>query len=166
MSSSRVALAVALACAAGCRTPDPRQELELLELETYWALDPSVQQTQYMAPVARLRLRNKGRQELRHVQATAAFKRRGGESETWGTDFKQLASTAQPLLPGQEALVVLKSDARYYSTGSPESMFAHKLFKDARVEVFVRVGSSDWAKLGEADVERRIGTKSLQTPAP
>jgi hypothetical protein len=40
--------------------------------------------------------------------------------------------------------VVLKSDSRYYLTGTPESMFRHELFKDAHVEFFAKVGSSDW----------------------
>jgi hypothetical protein len=30
-------------------------------------------------------------------------------------------------------------------------------FRDPRVEVYVRIGASPWAKLGEAAVERRIG---------
>ena len=75
-----------------------------------------------------------------------------------------LASSARPLSAGKQTLVVLKSDARYFSNGTPESMFEHKLFKDAHVEVFLRVGSSGWVKMAEADVERRIGSKTVESP--
>jgi hypothetical protein len=66
----------------------------------------------------------------------------------------------QPLAPGQTVLVLLKSDARYSSPVEPEAMFTHQQFKDARVEIFLRVGSSPWTRFGEADVERRIGAKT------
>jgi hypothetical protein len=145
-----------------CASPEPRRDVEMSDLETYWAIDPSVGQTQYMAPVARFQLRNKGPNPLRYVDATATFRRKGEENQSWGSDFKQLTPPGKPLAAGQQVLVVLKSDARYYSTGPPESMFEHQLFKDAMVEVYVRIGSSAWAKMGEAAVERRIGSKSLQ----
>jgi hypothetical protein len=146
---------------AGCATPDPRELLELEGLETYWAIDASAGNTQYLAPVARFHLKNRGPEPLKHVQATATFKRRGDEGKAWGSDFLQVTAAGKQLAPGQRVLVVLKSDARYASAGSPESMFSHQLFKDARVEVFLRVGASSWAKLAEAEVERRIGTRSL-----
>lgn len=146
-----------------CRAPNPKQELEVRELETYWAVDPAKGETQYLAPVVRLHLRDKGAQPLKAIQATATFRRKGEETLTWGSDWKQVIPSSKPLLPGQEVFVELKSDARYYSTGPPESMFQHKLFKDATVEVFVRIGSSGWVKMAAVEVERRIGSKSVQT---
>ena len=56
---------------------------------------------------------------------------------------------------------MLKSDARYHSQGDAESMFRHELFKDATVEVFLRLGSSPWTKFGRLEVERRVGSKTL-----
>ena len=155
------ALAAALLGFA-CKTPDPAQELEARELETYWALDSSVGQNQYMAPVARLTLRNKTSKRQKSVQATVVFRRKGQEKESWGSAWQQVASVRKPLDPGQEVVVVLESDARYYSTGSPEQMFHHERFKDVRAEVFVRVGSSGWLKFGEADVVHHVGSRSVQ----
>jgi hypothetical protein len=152
-----------LFCLGACRAPDPRLELETRDLETYWAVDPAKGETQYLAPVVRLRLHDKGTRPLKAIQATATFRRKGEESLTWGSDWKQVVPSSKPLLPGQDVPVELKSDARYFSTGSPESMFQHQLFKDATVEVFVRIGSSGWVKMAAVDVERRIGSKSVQT---
>ena len=36
------------------------------------------------------------------------------------------------------------------------------LLKDAQAEVFVRVGSSSWVRMGTVGCERRLGTKELE----
>jgi hypothetical protein len=149
----------------GCRAPDPQQELELLDLETYWAVDASLGERQYIAPVARFRVRNKGQAPLRTVETTATFKRKGEEQLDWGTAWERV-TLGKPLNPGQAVLVVLKSDGRYYSSGDPAAFFAHAQFKDALVTVFARVGSSRWVKFEEREVERRIGTRSLEAQKP
>ena len=118
-----------------CESRDPDKELELSGLETYWAVDSAMGERQYIAPVARFLLRNKGGETLRTVQATATFRRKGEEQLDWGTAWERVTLPRKPLAPGQAALVVLKSDGRYYSTGEPASFFEHKLFKDAKVTV-------------------------------
>jgi hypothetical protein len=45
-------------------------------------------------------------------------------------------------------------------------MFTHAQFRDATVDVFLRIGSSPWTKFATADIERRIGTRSVQAAAP
>lgn len=147
-----------------CATPDPRTQLAVDELEAYWAIDSSVGETVYVAPVARLRLTNVSASQS--IEVTASFKRKG-EDASWGSAWQRLSTPDKRLAPGASTTVALKSDGRYYTTGAPESVFSHTEFKDATVEVFLRVGSSGWIKLGAADVERRIGSKALAaTPAP
>jgi hypothetical protein len=159
-------LAVLLAPVLSCHAPDPQAVLEVSDIETYWAVDPQAGDTRYIAPTVRLHVKNKGGDSLRSVQATATFRRKG-EAQTWGSDWQQVSTSARPLGPGQMTLVVLKSDARYSSPGvEPEAMFAHQLFKDARVEVFLRVGSSAWTRFGDADIARHIGSKTVQEAAP
>ncbi|HEY7513465.1 MAG TPA: hypothetical protein VIC87_03260 [Vicinamibacteria bacterium] len=151
-----------LAAAAACRTHDPKEELEVKDVETYWVVDSPKGATQYISPAVRFRLRNKGAEPIRSVQATANFKR-VGEQENWGSAWEQVTQAGKPLAPGHEALVVLRSDGRYTSTtDAPESMFAHELFKDARVEVFVRIGSSNWVRMTEAAIERKIGAREAR----
>lgn len=158
-------LLAALAVALGaCRTPDPKAELEVTDLETYWVVDSAVGQTNYIAPAARFQLKNKGAERQGSIQATASFKRKG-ESESWGSDWQQVVPAGKPLQPGAAILVVLRSDGRYFAPGTPESMFLNGAFKDATVEVFLRLGSSSWVKFGAADVERRIGARAVATEA-
>jgi hypothetical protein len=155
------ALLVVGALTTACSAPDPKQELELFGFETYWVVDRSVGGTNYLAPAARFHLRHKGSREHRAIQATATF-RRAGEEATWGSAWVRVGPSDGPLRPGDETLVVLVSDARYTSPDPPELMLQHELFEDARVEVFVRVGASPWVKLGEGEIERRIGTRAIE----
>ncbi len=154
-------LATALA-ALSCKPPEPAVLLTLLELETHWAVDRPSAGMEYIAPVVRFKLHNQSKEAQTSVQTTAVFKRKGEESQTWGSDYAQAASREKPLPAGQDVLVMMKSDARYNSPGTPDSMFTHALFKDAVVDVFVRVGSSAWVKFATADVERRIGSRAAQ----
>ncbi|HEY7412949.1 MAG TPA: hypothetical protein VII13_19575 [Vicinamibacteria bacterium] len=158
---ARLLVTLCAALLPGCRSYDPQQELEVSGVETYWALDRPSGTTQYLAPVVRLHVRNKGPHVLRSVQATATF-RRQGETATWGSDWKPLTASDRPLGPGPEVLVVLKSDARYYSGGAVEGMFAHPQWKDANVEVFLRIGPSSWSKFVSTGIERRLGARGVQ----
>jgi hypothetical protein len=162
LSVRPVALLLALSVAA-CAAPDPKAELEVLGLETYWAVDAPKAGEQYIAATVRFEVRNKGKRPWGSIQASAGFRRPNdqGVFEEWGGDWRQVAPSQKPLKPGEGLLVVLKSDARYHSAGGPESMFQHEAFRDAKVEVYLRLGSSGWVKFGEAPVERRIGARSV-----
>jgi hypothetical protein len=148
-----------------CRAPDPRKELAVRDVETYWVVDAPVGEKRYLAPAVRFSLQNKGDKAHRSIEVLAKFLREG-ESEQWGGDWRRVAPAGKPLEPGQSTVVVMRSDGRYYSEGTPESMFQHELFKDARVEVFLRVGSSDWTRFADQPVERRIGSRAAQADAP
>jgi hypothetical protein len=159
----RRALGALLVCAAslpGCKAPDPKAELAVSNVETYWAIDAPKGQTQYIAPAVKLTVTNKGQKTWSSIVAAATFRRKG-EADSWGGDSAIVASSKKPLGPGQSTTVLMSSDGRYYSEGTPESMFAHALFKDATVEVFLRVGPSEFAKFAQADVERRVGSRSV-----
>ena len=162
---SRAALAAALLLGS-CRSPDPKALLEVTDVEAYWAVDSASGTTEYIAPAVRFQVRNASAEALRAVQATAVFRRKGEEGVTWGSDFRQVSARGDALDPGEAIILVLKSDARYYSTGPPETMFTHEQFKDATAEFFLRVGSSGWTAFGRTDVERRIGSRTVTDAIP
>ena len=156
------AASVAALLLASCRTPDPAAIVKISDVETHWAVDNSQTETQFIAPVVRFRLTNMSAEPQGSIDVTATFRRKG-ETTTWGGDFRQVSTRAKPLAPGATESLVLKSDTRYYSNGPVDGMFAHKEWKDATVELFVRVGRSRWTKFGDAvDVERHIGAHSVQ----
>ena len=159
----RRALLVLLALPlAGCKAPDPAALLEVSEVETYWAIDRARGTTNYLAPAVRYRLRNKSAEPTRSIQATATFRRRNEPNVSWGSAWEQITPAGQPLQPGDSVVVLMKSDARYYSEGPPETFFQHPQFKDANVEVYLRVGPSGWVKFAANEIDRRVGSKSVE----
>lgn len=163
MRSVRRLAPILLLSVGACVSPDPKAELDIVGVETYWAVDAPKAGEQYIAAAVRFEVRNKGQRPWGSIQASAGFKRPNdqGVFEEWGGDWRQVAPSRKPLQPGESLLVVLKSDARYHSAGPPESMFQHAAFRDPKVEVYLRLGSSGWVKFGDTPVERRIGAKSV-----
>jgi hypothetical protein len=161
LPSSLALVLVAAGPLADCKSHDPKQELEVAGVETYWVLDSPRGGTQYMAPAVRFRVHNKSPEPILSIQATATF-RRVGEDENWGSAWEQVTPVKKPLPPGKDVVVVLRSDGHYTSSGAADSMFAHPQFKDTRAEVFLRVGSSGWVKMAESPIERRVGSKTVE----
>jgi hypothetical protein len=163
----RAAAALVLVLAApACRTPDPKALLEASDVDAFWAVEPSMGGEQYITPAVKLRVHNRSDTEQHSVQAMAVFRRKGEENLTWGSAFEQVVSRKNPLAPGQTIGVTLKSDARYHSQGPVDGMFTHAQFKDALVEIFLRVGSSGWVSFGQLPVERRVGSRAVASPPP
>ena len=165
MEEMRLRVAAAALLLASCSSPDPKSILRIDDVETHWAVDAQ-NGTQYIAPVVRFKVTNISREPQGSIDVTATFHRKG-EAQTWGGDFRQVSTRQKPLLPGQSEAMVLKSDTRYYSNGPVEGMFKHADYKDATVQVFARVGRSQWTPMSDLlDVERRIGARSVQDMVP
>jgi hypothetical protein len=159
-------LALALLPAASCARHDPAKELAVSGVETYWIVDSPRQGQNFIAPAVRFRLKNVGKEALGSVQARARFPA-ADQDETWGSIQEQVSTWRRPLGAGREAVVTVRSAGRYQSPAEPEDILRSPGFKDPRVEVFVRIGSSTWAMLAEAPVERRIGAPAVRgLPGP
>jgi hypothetical protein len=167
MRFSVLAVLVLSALLAACRSPDPRSVTDVSDMETYWAIDSAQGDRQFIAPVVRFQVHNKGRDPLRTLEAQATFRRKG-EDAIWSSAWTRVTGpNGAPLAPGARSLVVLKpeGEGRYFTNGPPETMFTHPQFRDATVDVFLRIGSSPWTRFFTADIERRIGTRSVQAAA-
>ena len=162
MPLRRVVATLALLLAAlSCGRHDPATQLEVVDVETYWIIDSPRDDENFIAPAVRFRLRNVGTVQLSSVQARARFPGTA-EDEPWGSIQEQVSYWRDPLPPGEERLVTVRSVGRYQSPTDPEDMLRSPGFKDPRAEVFVRIGNSNWAMLAEAPVERRIGAPGVQ----
>jgi hypothetical protein len=163
MPSLRSAALAVLVLSAGtaCRSHDPAKELLVSGVETFWIVDSPQQGQNFVAPAVRFRLKNVGPETLGSVQARARFPA-PDQDETWGSIQEQVSTWSRPLEPGKEAVVTVRSAGRYHAPADPEDILRSPAFKDPRVEVFVRIGSSNWAVLAEATVARRIGAPGVQ----
>lgn len=146
--------------AAACAQHDPATELEVFDVETYWIVDSPRDGENFIAPTIRFRLRNRGEEPLSSVQARARFPG-PAEEEPWGSIQQQVSYWREPLAPGEDRLVTVRSVGRYQAAAEPEDILRSPAFEDPRAEVFVRIGNSSWAKLAEAPVERRIGAPGV-----
>ncbi len=163
MGGARATAGLALVlglCLVACHRHDPARELELFGVETYWIVDSPRQGQNYIAPVVRFRLKNVSAEPLRSVQARAKFPA-ADQEEAWGSIQEQVSTWRRPIEPGKDTLVTVRSAGRYQSPAEPEDILRSPAFKDPRVEVFVRIGASEWALLAQANVERRIGAPGL-----
>lgn len=151
----------ALLAAPACRSHDPERELVLNGIETYWIVDSPREGQNYIAPVVRFRLRNVGTTTLGSVQARARFPA-PDQDEVWGSIQEQVSTWRRPLEPGGEAVVTVRSAGRYHAPAEAEDILRSPGFRDPRVEIYVRIGSSNWAMLAEAPVERRIGAPGVR----
>jgi len=159
MRPRRGALLAALLVAA-CRSHDPAKELALSGVETYWIVDSPQRGENYVSPAVRFRLKNVGPATIGSIQARARFPA-PDQDEVWGSIQEQVSTWSRPLERGREVLVTVRSAGRYHSPADPEDMLRSPAFKDPRVEVFVRIGSSNWALLAEAPVTRQIGAPEV-----
>lgn len=151
----------------GCGSVDPKATVEVQQLEGYWVLDTQKSQTNYITPTIHFEIKNKTSGVVNNIDATATFHRKGEES-LWGDCFVTIASRSRPLGPGQSTSVEMRSSGDYYTPGAPvepEIMFKHGLFRDATVDLFLRVGRSGFVKMGSTVVPRRLN-RTPQAPPP
>jgi hypothetical protein len=146
--------------ATACQRHDAAKDLAVSGVETFWIVDSPRQGQNFVAPAVRFRLKNVSPGTLGSIQARARFPS-PDQDETWGSIQEQVSTWSRPLDPGQERLVTVRSAGRYHAPADPEEILRSTAFKDPRVEVFVRIGSSSWAMLAEAPVSRRIGAPGV-----
>jgi hypothetical protein len=144
----------------GCRSHDPAREITVSELTTYWVVDSPQQGQNYIAPVVRFRIKNVSKEPLSGVQARARFPAPDQE-DVWGSIQEQVSNWRRPIAPGQETLVTVRSAGRYHSSADPPDILRSPAFKDPKVEVFVRIGASNWTLVARGNVERRIGAPDM-----
>jgi hypothetical protein len=153
-------VATAALLLAACKGHDPAKELEVSGLETYWIVDSPQQGQNFVAPTVRFRLRNVGPGTLGSIQARARFPA-PDQDEVWGSIQEQVSTWSRPLEAGREVVVTVRSAGRYHASADPEDILRSPAFKDPRVEVYVRIGSSNWAMVAEGPVTRRIGAPGV-----
>jgi len=156
-----IVLVVVAGAGVACAQHDPTKELEVLDIETYWIVDSPRDGQNFIAPAIRFRLRNRGSERLSSVQARTRFPGTA-EDDAWGSNQQEVSSWREPLAPGEDRLVIVRSIGRYQAAAEPEDILRSPAFQDPRAEVFVRIGNSNWAKLAEAPVERRIGAPGVE----
>jgi hypothetical protein len=148
-------LAGSMACA---KEPDASQALKVTDVVTGWLDKGIVDGQNKLVPTISLKVRNAADRSLSYLQLNAIFRivddtEELGSKVIWATEGQQL----QP--GGSLGPFNLSSDLGYSSPAARTQMLQHNLFKDAKVELFVKQGSRQWVRLGEYRVDRQLFTR-------
>lgn len=150
---------LATACAGCGPAVDLTKGLQVEIVSTGWFDAGIVNGQNKLVPTVSFKLTNVSDRKLVTLQINALF-RRAGENEEWGSAFLTAAGS-EGLAPGaMTATLTAKSQLGY--TGSDQSrleMLQNTHFVDARVQLFAKYASTQWAKVGEYPIERELRTK-------
>jgi hypothetical protein len=154
-----VLLLAALTGSASCGSePDATQAIKVTDVVTGWLDKGIVDGQNKLVPTISLKIKNGADRALSYLQINAVFRiiddtEELGSKVIWATqgDDLQPGSSLGPFN--------LSSDLGYSSPAARTAMLQHAMFKDAKVELFVKHGSRQWARLGEYRVDRQLFTK-------
>ena len=151
--ASLLALAVAVSTTCAAKA-DLATAVQLERITTGW-VDTGVTDGKHkIVPAGTFVLKNVSDRTLGPIQVNAVF-RQVDDPKEWSSAY--VPNAAGELPPGSSSsLITIKGDKGYTSEDPPEVMLRNPQFVDARLEVFVRSGSSAWTKVGNYTVDRRL----------
>jgi hypothetical protein len=151
-------LVVALGAASCGPDVDLTKGLEVLDVSTGWWDAGIVDGQNKLVPTVTFKFKNVSGQPLNILQANVVF-RRVTEDKEWGSSFVRIAGS-EGLGPGQtSASQTVNSQLGYTGTESRQQMLDNSQFVDAKIQIFAKYGSTQWQKVGEYGVPRRLITK-------
>lgn len=155
-----VACVVALVSAAcGGNDVDPKRDLQVDSVTTGW-FDAGIveQRKNKLVPTVSFRLKNATAKPIDTVQVNAVFRQVGNPQE-WDTAFARAIGASG--LDGGSATgpIVLRARLGYTGEQPRSEMLQHRLFVDAKVDLFVKHRSQAWVKMGEYPIRRQLLTQ-------
>jgi hypothetical protein len=153
-------LLFSLAAASCGPTVDLTKGLQVQVLSSGWYDAGIVDGKNKLVPSVTFTLKNLSDQDLPVLQVNALFHRVTEPKDEWGSGFMR-ATGSEGLAPG--AIVgplTVKSERGY--TGSDQTrdeMLHNSQFVDATVEIQAKYGSTQWAKLGQFPIDRKLIVK-------
>jgi hypothetical protein len=154
-------MAVLLALvSAGCGpNVDLAKALQIEVVDSGWFDAGIVNGQNKLVPSITFTLTNQSDQKLVVLQANSIFRRVSDPNAEWGSGFKTVVGS-DGLAPGAEtAPITIRSQLGYTGTESRLEMLENSKFVDAKIDLFSKYGSTQWAKLEEYQIERKLLTK-------
>ncbi len=150
------ALLLLLLSSASCAKPvDLKASLELSDVSSGWFDAGIVAGRNKVVPNVSFRLVKKGGADVDRISLNALFRAADGkESELDNDVFLQRVT-----FEGDRTPPITVRAENGYTADPPQSradMLKHSMFRDMRVQVFVKQGASQWVDLGWIDVQRTV----------
>ena len=153
-----LACAAAALLAASCAPPvDLTKNMQVLDVSTGWFDAGIVNGQNKLVPTVTFKFKNNSDQSLKVLQANVLFHRVSDPNVEWGAGFLSVAGS-EGLAPGATSSpLTVKSNLGYTGSDQTRQEILHnRAFVDATVQVFAKYGSTQWVKMGEYPVERRL----------
>jgi hypothetical protein len=129
--------------------------LQVDAVSTGWLDAGNVDGKNKLVPAVSFRLKNASARKLAMLEVHALFRRVGDENE-WG-DGLVTAAGSSGLAPGAAtSAITVRSQLGYTGIESGAEMLDNSHFVDARVDLFARYGSTNWTRIGEYPIRRRL----------
>jgi hypothetical protein len=137
------------------KTIDLKTALQITDVSTGWLDMGIVDGKNKLVPSITFSFKNVGSENVSTLQANLIF-RRVGEQEEWGNGFVRVAGS-EGVGPGATSRPVTVNSQLGYTAPEPrQEMLQNSQFKDARVQVFAKYGSTQWTLIQEVPIERRL----------
>ena len=153
-------LCAAAVCSAACGpNVDLTKGLQVTIVNTGWYDAGIINGQNKLVPAVSFKIKNVSDQKLNSLQVNALF-RRVTENDEWGSELV-IAAGSSGLPAGQTTAVLTAKSPRGY-TGSDQSrqeMLQNSHFVDAKVDLFAKYGSMQWALVGTYPISRQLLTK-------
>lgn len=150
-----LAALVMVAAASACGPAGTVQQLVFTDVATGYFDEGVVNGENKIVPQISFRLQNTGAEPVGGVQLNVHFR----VDEADGNMDEQLTrvSGSDGIEPQQSTEVItVRSKVGYTSLQSRAEMLQNSAFRDVRVRVFAKSGSSQWAQIGEFTVDRTL----------
>lgn len=155
--TSVVRILAALVIAAGASACGPAgtvQQLVFTDVATGYYDEGVVNGENKIVPQISFRLQNSGTEPVGGVQLNVHFR----VDDADGNMDEQLTRVpGDAIAPGETSdAMTVRSKVGYTSLQSRAEMLQNSAFRDVRVRVFAKSGSSQWAQIGEFTVDRTL----------
>jgi hypothetical protein len=156
MRALLIAVTLSAVVSAGCgKRVDVGEGLEVTDVMTGWSNGGEVNGQNKMVPTITFKVKNVSDQTLGTLQANVLFHRVNEEQE-WGSAWVRITGT-EGLAPGQTSEPQrVECPKGYTGTESRTQMMGNSAFIDARVRIFAKYESTQWAPVAEFDIDRRL----------
>jgi hypothetical protein len=136
-------------------TVDLAMALQVQDVSTGWLDTGLVNGQNKLVPSITFKLKNMSDQSLPVLQMNVLF-RRANEDAEWGSGFVTV-SGSEGLAPGATSKsLTVNSQLGYTGSDPRQQMLSNSQFVDARVRLFGKYASTQWVKVGEYPVTRRL----------
>jgi hypothetical protein len=127
--------------------------VQVEHITTGWIDAGTVDGKNKIVPAATFILKNVTDRGLPAVQVNAVFRQLDDPKE-WSSAY--VPTAASGLAPAAlTGTITVKGEKGYTSDDPPDAILRNPKFVDAKVELFVRAGSSQWVKIGDYPIERK-----------